>query len=165
MKIRNCWTRSKFRQSSMISWNHQWFEGKLISLFRQIYHLECKYIGFSSPIPKPVKREQRWGSALNIPQNVQTPGFSENDCSTRFFSTQTEIKTFGALSKCRCGCRKELKLRNVFELFKRKSFDSHSEWGRKQKKDLFEYSKFYKLKRDEPAVSFFLFLVKKVHLI
>ena len=37
----------------------EWFEGKLISLFRQIYHVECKDIGFSSPIPKPAKRKQR----------------------------------------------------------------------------------------------------------
>ena len=37
----------------------EWFEGKMISVFRQIYHVECKDIGFSSPIPKPAKREQR----------------------------------------------------------------------------------------------------------
>ena len=36
----------------------EWFEGKMISVFRQIYHVECKDIGFSSPIPKPAKREQ-----------------------------------------------------------------------------------------------------------
>ena len=36
----------------------EWFEGKLISLLRQIYHVECKDIGFSSPTPKPAKREQ-----------------------------------------------------------------------------------------------------------
>ena len=43
----------------------EWFEGRLISLFRQIYHVEYKDVGFSSPIPKPAKREQSSGSALN----------------------------------------------------------------------------------------------------
>jgi len=43
----------------------EWLEGKLISLFRQVYHVECKDTGFSSPIPQPAKHEQRYCSALN----------------------------------------------------------------------------------------------------
>ena len=71
----------------------EWFEGKLISLFRQIYHVECKDIGFSSPIPKPAKREQ----ALNIhcPQNVLNPGFSENNwppIDSDFFQLRLKLK-------------------------------------------------------------------------
>ena len=83
-----------------------WFKGKLISLFRQIFHVECKAIGFSSPIPKPAKREQRFLS-LDFKKTITPPIDSD------FFPTQTEIKTSGALSQDRCGCRKELKLKKV----------------------------------------------------
>ena len=107
----------------------EWFESKLISVFRQICHVECKDIGFSSPIPKSCEART---SALNIhcPHNVLNPGFSEINCTpidSDFFSTETKIKTSGALSQGLCGCWKELKLRKYLELFQRKDFDSHSE--------------------------------------
>ena len=48
-----------------------------------------------------------------LPSKCLKPGFSKNVCPTIFFSTETEIKTSGALSQGRCGCRKELKLRGM----------------------------------------------------
>ena len=89
----------------------EWFEGKLISLFRQIFHVECKDIGFSSPIPKPAKREQRCSSALNesIALKTSWTWIFKKRLPHEFFSAQTEIKISGALSKDQYGCRKELK--------------------------------------------------------
>ena len=72
----------------------EWFEGKPISVFRQIYHVEFKDIGFSSP----AKREQAlW---ISIAPN---PGFSQKTSAPQIdsdvFSTETEIKTSDALGK------------------------------------------------------------------
>ena len=51
---------------------------------------------------------------IHCPQNVQTLDFQKMiapPIDSDFFSAQTEIKTSGALSEGRCGCRKELKLK------------------------------------------------------
>ena len=65
-----------------------------------------------------------------LPSKCLKPGFKKTiapPIDSDFFPTQTEIKTFGALSQGLCGCRKELKLKKVLKLFKQKDFDSHSE--------------------------------------
>ena len=40
MKIRNGWAANKLKISTINIAFMEWFEGKLISLFRQIYHVE-----------------------------------------------------------------------------------------------------------------------------
>ena len=119
MKIQNCWTSSKFRQSILLSWNGlkaNWFRCsgkfitwnvKILASVHQSQNLWSANKRFEYPLPP--KRPKPWVFWKQLAPRIDSD----------FFSTENEIKTSGALSQGRWGCRKELKLRKVLELFKR----------------------------------------------